>query len=230
MTMMTFDISAATELFTDLMVAFLITSTDSPEDVHGAEETARRIVKRVIDAHETKDSLTDSPLVESYRKFYSGMNVRPSSASTPIKQALRVFEKGYRPILPIVDTAMEIEYATLCSFQVYDLNNIGQNVAYARADGTEVMPPLAHSGSQGKLRAGELLLVDELGIINSSSCGNAAGRLVSATSSHALVRIMKIPEQDRAAFDASVKEAGERMSASHVVVLDESSPRASLEL
>jgi DNA/RNA-binding domain of Phe-tRNA-synthetase-like protein len=185
------------------------------------EARAGRIEARVKAAHDSADDLRQDPLVEGYRAFHAGINVRPSSASTPVKQALRVFDRGYRPVNPVVDISMEIEYATLCSFQVYDLQSIGDQVRYAFAVGDEVLQNRAHGGGSAKVRQGELLLVDERGVIHAPSVGNDASRIMKPTSSQVLVRLMRIPALPRSVFDAAVTEARHRLAAVRSLVLDE---------
>jgi DNA/RNA-binding domain of Phe-tRNA-synthetase-like protein len=201
--------------------AFLVAPGHIPDAEH-PEVRADRIEARVRAAHNSADDLRQNPLVEGYRAFHARINVRPSSASTPVKQALRVFDRGYRPINPVVDISMEIEYATLCSFQVYDLQSIGDQVRYIFAVGDEVLQDRAHGdGGSAKVRQGELLLADERGVIHAPSVGNDASRIMAPTSSQVLVRLMKIPALPRAVFDAAVTEACHRLAAVGSLVLDE---------
>ncbi len=218
-----FDASEAMRVFPDMKVAFLVAPATVPVDRENPD-VAARIANRLCDVYGSSEALVDHPLSQAYRQFYAAMNVRPSSASTPIRQALRVFEKGYRPIHPVVDICMEIEYATLCSFQVYDRESLGSKIVYVEAKEADELPQRAHGEGRCKLRPGELLLTDERGIINSPTCGNAAARLVTAASRAVVVRIFKIPAVEDAVFDAAVAEAERRLAAERVVLLDKTCP------
>lgn len=175
-----------------------------------------RILTRLKESHPTEDALRQHPLWDGYRAFYSGMNVKPSSVSTPLKQAARILRRdSYRPINPVVDVCMEIEYSTLCSFQVYDNERVGMNVTYGPATGRETVD------GKGRIREGELLLSDEHGVIHSPTLGNSIARLVRDDSDTALIRVLKIPAMDCKAFDQAVAEAAERLDAVRTVMLGE---------
>lgn len=226
--MITFDSSVAFEKYPDFEVAFLIAAA-SPVGIEDGDERAQRIMSRLAAKYASAEELIDNPLAESYRQFYMAMNVRPRAASTPLKQAARILEKGYRPIHPVVDTCMEIEYVTLCSFQVYDMDRLGKRVSYVLALGDEEFPERVHGDGPNKLRAGELALVDELGFINSPMCGNAASRIVRSESKNVLVRIFKVPDLGADVFRSAVSETAERLGAKHVIVLDRSHPVEEVE-
>ncbi|MGG7574768.1 hypothetical protein [Streptomyces sirii] len=200
------------------MTAFLLVPS-APYGAVGFADTERRVLTRLRASHQTEESIRENPLWESYRSFYAAMNVKPSSVSTPLKQALRIMRRdAYRPIHPVVDVCMEIEYSTLCSFQVYDGDRIGRSVVYGPADG-----PGADDGMQN-VRPGELVLSDEHGIIHSPTCGNGAGRLVGDTSGAALIRVLRIPGTAADTFTGAVDEAAGRLSAADVLVLSADSP------
>lgn len=185
--MTTFDVSVAIKLFPEMKVSFIVASAN-PTIPAGQEDASARVMSRMEKVYGSTEPLLDHPLTEGYREFYTGMNVRPSSASTPIKQALRVFQRGYRAIHPVVDISMEIEYVTLCSFQVYDWESFGEKIQYHAASGAEELPERAHGTGRCKIRQGELLLLDEKGVVNSPSCGNAASRVVKEDSNSELQR------------------------------------------
>lgn len=218
-----FDAAAAIEAFPELKVAFLI-GPANPPDGEDAADVPVRIADRIREGHGSAEALAANPLAEGYRQFYVDMGARPSAASTPIKQALRAFERGYRPIHPVVDICMEIEYASLCSFQVYDRERLGSKITYAAASGTEEIAERAHGGGSCKLRRGELALADEHGVINSPMCGNAASRVVTPESRIVVVRILKIPALDDSVFAAAAGEASARLAARHTIVLDREHP------
>ncbi|MFE0190416.1 hypothetical protein [Streptomyces sp. NPDC058989] len=213
-----FDASAALHGRPGLMTAFLLVPC-APYGAVGFADTERRVLTRLKETHQTEESIRENPLWEAYRSFYAEMNVKPSGVSTPLKQALRIMRRdAYRPIHPVVDVCMEIEYSTLCSFQVYDADRIGRSVTYGPADG-----PGAEDGMR-QVRAGELVLSDEHGIIHSPTCGNGAGRLVGDASGSALIRVLRIPGMDADTFSGAVDEAARRLSAADVLVLSADSP------
>lgn len=180
------------------------------------------MIDRPVDSHGTAEALRGHRLWEEYRMFYSAMNVKASAVSTPLKQAIRFLKAGtYRPIHPVVDICMEIEYSTLCSFQVYDRARIGSSVSYAPAAGGEFLSGAVDGAAA---RPGEFVLSDELGLIHSPSLGNDHSRLVGDGSEEALVRILRIPGMDRPVFDRAVEEAAQRLGAREVVVLDDARP------
>lgn len=191
-------------------VAFLVVpARPYAEGEEGA--ATQRILRRTRDAHGSLDALAESPVRALYRAFYAAMNVKPSAVSTPVKQASRILKTGnYRPIHPVVDTCMEIEYATLCSFQVYDTARLAPALAYTRAEGHEEV-----NGRAG-LRPGELLLSDRYGVIHSPTLGNDTARLVSGTSEYAMVRVMGIPGMPAGVFEEATEEAAARLAAADI--------------
>lgn len=219
--MKSFDVQPALESFPDLAVGFLVTPA-SPYAVDEAAGTSARVMDRLVSEHQTADRIRENPMWDGYRNFYSAMNVRASSVSTPLKQAARFLKLGaYRPIHPVVDVCMEIEYAMLCSFQVYDYARVGSSIAYSPSPGDEL---LNDAPEGGVTRPGELVLRDELGLINSPTLGNDHSRLVGDESHRALVRILKIPSLDRQVFERALDEAAKRLGADDVLVLDRDRP------
>jgi DNA/RNA-binding domain of Phe-tRNA-synthetase-like protein len=216
-----FDAQPALDLFPGAALGFL-TVPSAPYPVGGDSGTSERVIGRLRDSHGSAEAVRGHLLWEEYRAFYTAMNVKASAVSTPLKQAARFLKAGaYRPIHPVVDVCMEIEYALLCSFQVYDLARIGAAVRYAPAVGGE---SLVDAPEGAVARAGECVLSDELGLIHSPSLGNDHARLVGEDSTEALVRILRIPGMDRSVFDRTVDEAARRLDAREVVVLDAAHP------
>jgi len=187
----------------------LIANETHPDPAH-AELQAARLLERARAAHPDPDALAGGQTDTAYRHFYRAMGLKAAQVSTPVKQARRVLERGaYRPISKTVDVAMEIEYATLVSFQAYDAAAAGGELEYRLAEGGE---PITTMGGDYKCcKRGELILLGAGGVLHSSYYGNASRARLTDDAEHALLRILRIPGLDGERFRAAVEEAGARL-------------------
>ncbi len=154
---------------------------------------AQAVVDAVNNAYESADQILNSDIASFYANFYRNLGLKASTVSTPCKQAARVKRtQKYKPILPIVDLCMSIEYTTLISFQVYDADKIVGDLIYRFAKGGE--PLCDFHGEMRLCKEGDLLLTDGEGVVHSCAHGNNKNKLVQPDSKRALVRIMRVPQ------------------------------------
>jgi DNA/RNA-binding domain of Phe-tRNA-synthetase-like protein len=191
--------------------AFLAVAAKPYSHQHEADEAADALVTRVLRAHPSPEGLRGSPADECYRDFYRSMGLKAAQVSTPVKQAMRVLKTGYRSISRIVDVAMEIEYATLVSFQVYDADVVGPNLTYTLACGTESIATTR--GEMKTCKPGELILAAGDRVVHSVYYGNDPKYMATTQTTIALVRVMKVPGMDEAIFRSAVEEASSRLGA-----------------
>lgn len=153
-------------------------------------------------AFTSEEALGNHYLSRLYDEFYRSMGLKVRKVSTPVKQAARVLAaKSYRPVSPIIDLCMGVEYSTLVSFQAYDASKIVGSVSYAIAEGHE--PLTTFQGEDKICKAGELVLEDEQGVIHSSYYGNARRCALDSYSQTALVRLLGIPGAEKADLEAA---------------------------
>jgi hypothetical protein len=110
------------DLLVGLTVAKDIEDYQSVEERSAVEET---IVSKVLERFSSSEEVEAHYLNGLYATFYKSMGLRPKKVSTPIKQALRVIKnRKYRSIHRVIDFCMAVEYTSLVSLQVYDLDKI----------------------------------------------------------------------------------------------------------
>lgn len=157
-----------------------------------AAASARTILAAVNQTYASVDDILNSEYVSCYAAFYKSLGLKASAVSTPCKQAARVKKtQTYKPIFPILDLCMRIEYTTLISFQLYDPDKIRGVLVYRFAMGEEQM--IDFHGESKICRKGDLLLMDDTGVVHSCAYGNHRDKGLQAESRRALVRIMKVP-------------------------------------
>ena len=220
---------SVTDAFPDLEACFLLIPNAGYSDRAAAERAAKVVVDRARAAHGSADELRGSGADSCYRAFYRAMGLKAAQVSNPAKQAARVLENGtYRTIFRAIDIAMEIEYATLVSFQLYDAMATVGPLTFTLANGTE--PIVTSRGEPRTCKAGELVLADEGGVMHSCYYGNHRDRMLSASTPWALVRIMGVPGLTAGRFDEACDEAKERLGAVAVARLDAAQPTGTIAL
>lgn len=191
-------------------VQLLLVANENYTDAAQAERQVERLLARVRAAHPDPDSLAGADTDQAYRRFYREMGLKAAQVSTPVKQVRRVLERGtYRSISRTIDIAMEIEYATLVSFQLYDAGAIGSQLEYRLAIGEEPMTTM--SGEQKLCKPGELILQHDRQVVHSSYYGNENRFRLGPDADHAILRILRVPGVAPEPFECAVDEARTRM-------------------
>jgi DNA/RNA-binding domain of Phe-tRNA-synthetase-like protein len=206
------------------LIAARASAYDDDDQARRAEEA---VIRRVRAAHAGEDAVRARPEADAYRDFYRSMGLKAAQVSTPVKQAARVLRTNrYSARSPVVDVAMEIEYETLLSFQVYDAAKLAGAVRFCLADGAE---PITTMRDEAKTcKPGELVLKSAGAVAHSSYYGNHRAFALDSGSTTALVRVMAIPGVQDDAFDRAVAEAVERLGSDRPVVLEAGAPAGSI--
>jgi DNA/RNA-binding domain of Phe-tRNA-synthetase-like protein len=165
------------------------------------------LMRDLRSAFGSEEALEEHYLGKLYDDFYRSMGLKVRKVSTPIKQAARVLAaKSYRPVSPIIDLCMGVEYSTLVSFQAYDAAKIAGQICYAIAEGHETITTF--QGEAKICKTGELVLKDEQGVVHSSYYGNALRCALDCSSQTALVRLLGVPGIEKADLDAAETRFG----------------------
>lgn len=179
--------------FPDLQIALLeardLSDYKSETDKANAEQ---EIMSMIHSQYPSAESAKNHYLNEHYKTFYREMGLRPKLVSTPIKQVVRrIKTDSYNSVHKVITECMKIEYSTMISFQVYDLDSIVGDLSYRLATGTEETISI---GRGPKLcKQGELILVDEEAVLHSVYYGNNERKSVTKDTNNFLIRIMGIP-------------------------------------
>lgn len=179
------------EAIPDIAVEFILAKVAPYENGAQASAGASRVGEAVRERHGSVTNLASHPLEDCYREFYRSMGLKAAQVTNPVKQARRALEHGYRSVSRPVDTAMEIEYATLVSFQLYDASPLPDELMYRIARGDE---PITTSRGDSKVcKRGELILAGAGRVVHSSYYGNEREFMLAANSACVLVRILRVP-------------------------------------
>lgn len=192
------------EKYPDLRVEFIevhnIQDYTSDEERKEAEQ---EIVEAVLSTFPSKETLEAHPFKNLYQTFYQSMGLKVKKVSTPIKQALRIFtNKSYRSLYKILDTCMKIEYTTLISFQLYDIDKISGELEYRLADGTETLTTFHNE--EKTCKPGELILTDSEGVLHSVYYGNNKNKSIDSNTKNCVIRIMGVPGTPEEDFQKAV--------------------------
>jgi len=186
------DLDVSTQ-FRDLKFAFFVCET--PETYTTPEEQADAqldIVQAVKTYFQTREKLAEHPYSVAYSQFYRAMGLKPKTVSTPVQQTLRVFDTNkYKSYYKIIDIAMKIEYMTLVSFQVYDLEKIQGDMVYRFASSQDTITTF--SGEEKLCKNKELVLSDDISILHSVYYGNNKYKSIDSNTKINLVRMMCVP-------------------------------------
>ena len=190
----------------DLAFALLLVPATSYDDEVAAAAQAAELVAGLHATHDA-DALRGGPEDAAYREFYRSMGLKAAQVSTPVKQSIRVLDRGvYHPVSPVVDRCMAIEYRTLVSFQIYSAAWFTGAVAtYRPARGDEPIDP--GRGEIKTCKPGELILDVDGTAAHSCYYGNHRGALLGEDDGWALVRLMRPPGLALARFEQAVEEA-----------------------
>lgn len=180
--------------FKGLQVAFFTCETPRPYANDEEQLLAQNDIIQTVKSHfSTREQLAEHAFSEAYAKFYRAMGLKPKKVSTPIQQSLRVFDtEKYKSFYKIIDVCMKIEYTTLISFQVYDLDKIQGDILYRLASPSDKV--LTFSGEEKPCKGGELVLVDQETTLHSVYYGNNRSKSISNETKTNLVRIMCVPD------------------------------------
>lgn len=214
--------------YTDLVFAFFIVEDHIKYENTSIKEKAENdIILSVSNKFNDRLDLSNHSFNEFYSKFYKEMGLKPKKVSTPIHQSLRVFDtQKYKSIYEIIDICMKIEYTTLLSFQVYDLDKINGSLMYLLSSGND---SIATFHNEEKLcKPGELIFVDETSVLHSAYYGNNKSKSISDTTIRSLVRIMGIPGIPRSNFTEAVDLFCKAIRSDNYLILDKNTPDASL--
>jgi DNA/RNA-binding domain of Phe-tRNA-synthetase-like protein len=198
------------EQFPGFSVEFMLAPTGRYETPAEGEEQIQRLVRAVTDRHASSASLESHPLEDAYREFYRGMGLKAAQVSNPVKQTRRALERGYRSISRPVDIAMEIEYVTLVSFQLYDAGQLPPEIYYRLATGTE--PIITSREEQKTCKRGELILTSRHDVVHSSYYGTAKTMMLTGKAEVALIRILQVPGMPDEIFDEACEQARSRIA------------------
>jgi DNA/RNA-binding domain of Phe-tRNA-synthetase-like protein len=217
------------QLFPELKIGFVLVkdfveySSESERDV--AENYLLNFVKN---RYENEKILESHYLNTYYQDFFRKIGIKPSDASTPIKQVKRILKKGeYKSRFKIIDTYLSVEYASLISFQVYDYSLIDESINYFLGTGEEKI--LTFSGDIKTCKPGELLMSDINSIINSSYYGNNKNYAVGNTTTSFLLRILGIPGLQSPQFDAAIRSAENFSSNTVSIIVEKDNPEQILK-
>lgn len=178
--------------YPDLVVVFIVVHSRPYTSESERCSTENMVLERVQQHFQSGEAIQNHHFAAQYDSFYRDMGLKPKGISNPLKQASRVLERNlYRSILPIVDFAMAIEYCSLLSFQVFDALTISKSLTYRFSEGSESITTF--HGENKVCKAGELILCDETGVVNSSYYGNNQANLLRPSSEIGLIRILKVP-------------------------------------
>ncbi len=197
------------DMYPDFEVAFLIITDSSGEyGISERREVEEKIITSLNKSFKHQDILIKHPYNDLYKEFYRKMGFNSKKLkkiTTPIRQALRVFKAGrYNPINRVIDYCMLVEYTTLISFQVYDLEKIFSPIRYIFANGLETLIPF--SGDMRTCKKGELILVDQTGVLHSAYYGNNKEKSVNDETNRYLVRIMFVPGIDKNRYNNAINK------------------------
>ncbi len=189
-------------VFPDFEAAFLAINDESHYDLTEQEDLKQKIVSNL----KSPEILMNHSYNDLYKEFYRKMGFKSKKLkkiTTPIRQALRAAKTGeYRSINKVIDYCMLIEYTTLVSFQVYDLEKILSPISYAIAKGTETIIPF--NGDECFCKKGELILTDQIEVLHSAYYGNNKEKSVNNNTKNYLVRIMFIPDMDKSDYNKAI--------------------------
>ena len=187
--------------FPEMSASFLLVDLSKIAHITPLEREAS-LMRDLKAAFESEEALENHYLSGLYDNFYRSMGLKVRKVSTPAKQVARVLAtKSYRPVSPIIDLCMDVEYSTLVSFQAYDASKIVDSISYAIAEGNESI--ITFRGEDKICKVGELVLKDEQGVIHSSYYGNARRCALDSSSKTALVRLLGIPGIKKMDLDAA---------------------------
>lgn len=179
-------------------------------DESEAQAAADALVEGTTHAHTDADTLRGTHADEPYRAFYRSMGLKAAQVSNPVKQTSRVLANGtYRPISPVVDACMAIEYRTLVSFQAYGAAQL-RDLSFAVATGEETI--ITSRQETKTCKPGELVLRSGGDTVHSCYYGNGRAFALGHDDDLAVVRIMRVPGFPADTFDAAVNEARSRLT------------------
>jgi DNA/RNA-binding domain of Phe-tRNA-synthetase-like protein len=193
-------------------LAFLSAAASRYADAEQKWQAEQRIVANTL-ARFADRPASEHYLASKYGAFYTGLGLNPKRVSTPAKQVERVLRsRTWRSVSPEIDICMEIEFSTLFSVQVYDLDAIKGDVLICRTavDG-DVITNM--QGETTLCRPGDLILADEAGPIHSALQGNDIRGRITEASRRILVRLLGVPGVVTAEFDAAILRLSESLRA-----------------
>lgn len=184
------------DVYPDLKISFVIvTDEDGEYSISEQKEMNQNIINSVKETFINEDVLTSHRYNNLYKEFYKKMGFKSKKIkkiTTPIRQALRVLKSGkYKSVNRVIDYCMLIEYTSLISFQVYDLEKVVSPIRYMFANGSETL--ISFSGDIRTCKKGELILLDKTGVLHSVYYGNNKEKSVNDETFRYLIRIMFIP-------------------------------------
>jgi DNA/RNA-binding domain of Phe-tRNA-synthetase-like protein len=219
---------SATEKFPEMKFCFV--KADSIVDYSSDRERANAEEAMVYLVNNTFKSVEGAQghyLNDYYRSFYRDMGLR-KGVLTPLVPVTRVLKnQTYRSIHKAIDISLMAEYPTLVSIQVYDAEKIRGDLLYRLATGSEQL--VNFHGESKTAKEGELVLVDNEGLVHSSYYGNNAERSLDSNSRLFLFRIMSVPGLREEDFASAIRRVLELAGSSQHVVVSSSDPIGELD-
>ena len=210
-------------LFPDLNVAFFLISLPEYDSENRRKLAELEIINKVQKKFNNIENLNNHYLKEKYKNFYKAMGLKPKKVSTPIKQAERVLKTGkYKSVFKAIDLCMLVEYTTLVSFQVYDVDKIKGELEFRLADGNEHIIDL--HAQEKTCKKGELILVDNEAVLHSVYYGNNCDKSIDVNTNKYLVRLMGIPGIVHEEFQAAIDQFKDMTEPKNSVVISSDKP------